>query len=304
MTFTDSLVDAQTAWFAEVDPLLPPAVRPPDGDVVTAALPTGDRVAGIVSVKSIAPDSLTSLWSALQLWELHPLVGGGHGMAELLAQWRLMMSRRSTAPDSSCLVTWPSRDVAATRAFLAHGLTPSSILAVRTGPAAQATGSLSIRRARLTDIDVVVDLAMAELEYSAHVGGAVLRPGARQIKERALRQHIGQGDPVFVAERDGIAVAFAECWFNDSTVGSWSETRLPHGRWGYVNSVSVAPDARNGGVGRELMSVVHGELARAGAERTFLYFNPPNPLSSVFWPRQGYRPLWTIWEARPAGALR
>jgi len=24
----------------------------------------------------------------------------------------------------------------------------------------------------------------------------------------------------------------------------------------------------------------------------------------VFWPRQGYRPLWTIWEVRPAWALR
>jgi hypothetical protein len=52
------------------------------------------------------------------------------------------------------------------------------------------------------------------------------------------------------------------------------------------------------------MAVAHGELARLGAAGTFLYYNPPNPLASVFWPRQGYRPLWTIWEVRPAGALR
>ena len=36
----------------------------------------------------------------------------------------------------------------------------------------------------------------------------------------------------------------------------------------------------------------------------FLHYNPPNPLSSVFWPRAGYAPLWTLWEVRPARALR
>jgi GNAT superfamily N-acetyltransferase len=301
--FTDTLVDAQTAWFASLDPMLPAAVRPPEGDVITAALPDGNRVAGVVVATSLAPDSMPSLWSALQVWELHPMIGAA-GMPELLTQWQAHMARRPAGPDSSCLVTWPSRDAQATRALLAHGLVPLSTLAVRTGTAVPSPGGLTVRRARSRDLDVLLPLAMAELEYSALVGGTVLRPGARRIKRAALSRHIDQGDPVWVAERDGIAVALAECWFSDSTAGSWSETRLPHGRWGYVNSLSVAPDARGTGVGRELMSVVHRELARAGAAGTFLYFNPPNPLSTVFWARQGYRPLWTIWEVRPASALR
>ncbi len=29
-----------------------------------------------------------------------------------------------------------------------------------------------------------------------------------------------------------------------------------------------------------------------------------NPLAVPFWGRQGYRPLWTTWEARPARMLR
>jgi hypothetical protein len=29
-----------------------------------------------------------------------------------------------------------------------------------------------------------------------------------------------------------------------------------------------------------------------------------NPLSAPFWSQQGYRPLWTTWEARPASAIR
>ena len=30
----------------------------------------------------------------------------------------------------------------------------------------------------------------------------------------------------------------------------------------------------------------------------------PDPLAAPFWGRQGYRPLWTTWEARPARMLR
>ncbi|MEU4741402.1 GNAT family N-acetyltransferase, partial [Actinosynnema sp. NPDC023658] len=112
------------------------------------------------------------------------------------------------------------------------------------------------------------------------------------------------GRPALLAERDGIAVALAECAVVTSEPGNWTSTRLPHGRWGYVNCVSVLPGARGTGVGRQLMAHAHRELARLGTVGTYLYYNPPNPLSSVFWPRQGYRPLWTMWEVRPAGALR
>jgi len=52
------------------------------------------------------------------------------------------------------------------------------------------------------------------------------------------------------------------------------------------------------------MAHVHQEFHAAGATGTYLYYNPTNPLSSVFWHRQGYRPLWTTWEIHPASALR
>jgi predicted GNAT superfamily acetyltransferase len=302
--FTDGLVDTQSAWFARLDPMLPSAVRPPDGDVITAALPDGSRAAGVVVESRLAPNAMPTLWSALEVWELHPMVGE-HGMAELITRWHAMMHRRAPGPDSSCLVTWPSRDVRAARVFLDHGMVPLSTLAVRTAaPVPPPQGRLQIRRARLRDLDDVVPLALAELEYSAMVGGTVLRANAAAVKREALARHLDQNDPVWVAERDGIAVALAECWFSDSAAGSWSETRVRHGLWGYINSFSVAPPVRGTGVGRELAAHVHRELGGAGTVGTFLYFNPPNPLSTVFWARQGYRPLWTIWEVRPATALR
>jgi hypothetical protein len=37
---------------------------------------------------------------------------------------------------------------------------------------------------------------------------------------------------------------------------------------------------------------------------TLLHYGQVNPLSAPFWSQQGYRPLWTVWEAMPALAVR
>jgi GNAT superfamily N-acetyltransferase len=306
-----SLLGAQTTLFEQVDPLLPVAAPPPDGRVLTAALPGGDRVAGVVTHSEYEPGSATTLWSTLQLWEMHPLVGatGSAGMEALLREWARLQSRTTATLDSACLLTWPSRDTAAARPLLDHGFTPLTSLAVRHvragTPARRAPqAGVAVRLATHADLETVLALEMAELAYSAQVGAAVLRPDAERVKRATLARHFEQGDPMWLAERDGVAVGLAHCRLMDVVADSLIATRLRPGRWGYVNCVSVAGDARGSGVGRELMAVAHHELHRRGASGTFLYFNPPNPLASVFWPRQGYRPLWTNWELRPASALR
>ena len=308
MNIAAGLLAAQTARFEKVDSLLPPAAPPPDGTVFTAALADGERVAGIVVRDSYEPGTAPTLWSAREVWELHPLVGatGGVGMDALLKELVRTVGREAPGPDSACLVTWPSRDVEAAKPLLAHGFTPLSALAVRAAdhPADHPRGRLPIRLATTRDLDAALELELAELAYSALVGAAIDRPDARRIKRDALARHLAQGDPVWLAERDGVVVGLVHGRLVDATPGSATGTRLRTGRWGYVNSVSVRPDARGTGVGRRLMAVAHRELVRHGAAGTFLYYNPPNPLASVFWPRQGYRPLWTLWEVRPAGALR
>jgi GNAT superfamily N-acetyltransferase len=302
-----ALLQAQTARFERVDALLPPAAAPPDGDVLTAALPDGERVAGVVTRGRYAAGSAPTLWSAREVVELHPLIGtaGGPGMDALLRELSRVLERRTPGPDSACVVTWPSRDVEAAGPLLAHGFAPLSTLAVRTDDGEpDPVNGLAVRLATIRDLDVALELELAELAYSALVGAAVDRPDARRIKRDALAGHLEQGDPVWLAEREGVVVGLAHGRLVDAEPGSMTGTRLRAGRWGYVNSVSVLPEARGSGVGRRLMAVAHRELARLGATGTFLYYNPPNPLASVFWPRQGYRPLWTIWEVRPAGALR
>jgi len=100
------------------------------------------------------------------------------------------------------------------------------------------------------------------------------------------------------------ALALAECAWVDAAPGTERAELLPPGRWGYVNNVVTALEERGGGLGQALMAHVHQEFHAAGVAGTYLYYNPTNPLSSVFWHRQGYRPLWTTWEVRPASALR
>lgn len=308
MRVARGLLDAQTTRFERVDPQLPPAAAPPDGHVLTAAMSSGDRVAGVLTYESFERGTATTLWSALELFELHPLLGaaGGAGMEVLLREWRHVLDRRTAGTDSACLLTWPSRDAEAARPLIAHGFTPLTSLAVRvgtpnTGPTPPGT---TIRRATAADLEVVLALEMAELRYSALVGAAIVRPDAELVKRAALTRHVDQGDPIWLAEREGVVAGVAHCRLLDVTAGGLTGTRLRPGRWGYVNCVSVAAECRGSGVGRELMAVAHHELHRRGATGTFLYYNPPNPLASVFWARQGYRPLWTSWELRPATALR
>jgi hypothetical protein len=47
-----------------------------------------------------------------------------------------------------------------------------------------------------------------------------------------------------------------------------------------------------------------GELDAGGAAISLLHYAQLNPLSAPFWSQQGYRPLWSTWEARPARAIR
>ncbi|QUH00626.1 GNAT family N-acetyltransferase [Saccharopolyspora erythraea] len=312
MSRAQELLDAQGARFAALDPWLPGRYLLPRGEPIMARIPGGEAVAGLVAHTRHEPGSQQSLWQALDTFELFPVVGERPrtGMDALLTAWRAQLAQHGApSTDSSCVVMWPSRDVEATRTLLDHGFAPLSVLAVRPpspepeAPNTKLSGTVKIRRAGPADLDAVVELTLAELDYAALVGASTRRPNARELKRGSAGVRLHAGDPVWLAELDGRPVAVAECgWFD--TERHEGGHRLRPGRWAYVNCVSVRDEARGTGIGRELMAVAHEEFARAGTVGSFLYYNPPNPLSSVFWPRQGYRPLWTMWEVRPATALR
>jgi predicted acetyltransferase len=73
---------------------------------------------------------------------------------------------------------------------------------------------------------------------------------------------------------------------------------------GYIDCIGVAPGSRGTGVGTALLARAHRALDGAGVAVTLLHHGLPNPLSTPTYGRHGYRPLWTVWETRPAGTLR
>lgn len=304
------LVSVQADRFTALDPLLPRSTDPPDGETLVATLPGGHRVTGVLRVTRTDPAAPDSLWSAREVWELTPLLGtgGSAAMDAVLRALRARLDRDGAGEDSSCVVAWPSRDAEGTRALLEHGLAPLTALGVRTGSAPPAPGNADVRvRAALhADVDALLRLERVEIEFSAQVGGLRSLPNQeeREGRRRALVERLGRGAPIWLAESGGDPVAMADGGVVDVVAGTWLGTVLPAGRWGCLDTVAVLPAACGQGVGRALLDVVHAELDRAGVRGTHLYYHPPNPLASVFWHRQGYRPLWTVWEVRPASALR
>jgi GNAT superfamily N-acetyltransferase len=72
----------------------------------------------------------------------------------------------------------------------------------------------------------------------------------------------------------------------------------------YLMALLVAPAERGAGVGAALAGQLHRAVAAASIAVVLLQYEQVNPLAVPFWGRQGYRPLWTTWEARPARTLR
>jgi GNAT superfamily N-acetyltransferase len=268
----------------------------------------GTQVTGEFGKQVVGADSAELLWLAKETWQLFPEAGdtGTAGMDALLTAWRERMSTETPGPDSACVVNWPSQDVHAIRAFLDHGFVPLSCLAVRTAPPPASPGNPAdtvVRRAEPEDFDAALALVTTTFDYTGLVA-APKRANTAELLAPELRRRLDDDGPVWVAERGGELAGIAECDWTESTPGSWAAELLPHGRWGYVNNVVTVPGLRGNGLGQSLMSLVHNHFHNEGAAGTYLYYNPPSPLASVFWPRQDYRPLWTSWEVRPASALR
>ncbi|GAB3151686.1 GNAT family N-acetyltransferase [Amycolatopsis stemonae] len=306
MEIAEPLLAAHRARFAAVDALLPPAAPPAEGRRLDAATADGTRVTGVLQRHRLDPGDIARLWSAADVRQLFPYFGdtGTEGIDLLLRRLKDVLADEETGDDSSCVVVWPSRDAEAVRAFLDHGLVPLGALGVRTAPPPGGDAGAGIRRAGPEDFAAALDLATATFDYTGLVAAA-RRVNTADLLGPSLREALAEPEPaVWLAEEDGEIRALAHCAWIDATDGSEAGELLPAGRWGYVNNVVTAPGHRGGGLGRRLMARVHRELHRGGATRTYLYYNPTNPLASVFWHRQGYRPLWTTWEVRPASALR
>jgi Acetyltransferase (GNAT) family len=311
------LADVRLRW-QDTDPLLPAPqhLEPGSGCGATLTVPGADgqpRAIGTCEHWHGDPQSLELTWGSARRFQLRPYVGGpdvaGH-LDELLRLWQAHLAGAPGAddPDSAAVVLWPSRDIDGVRTLLDHGFAPRSVIAARRAtpaepaPAALAPHGVDISRAVADDIDDVVRLGEAVIRYDAHFGGVIERPSTATALRAELATMLAEPEPwIWLAERDGTAVGVL---IAERPPAAWLAPLVSVAPVAYNMLTFVAPPDRGSGVAPSLVDLFHHAADAAGVPATFLHYEHANPLSAPFWARQGYRPLWTSWEARPACTMR
>jgi GNAT superfamily N-acetyltransferase len=173
----------------------------------------------------------------------------------------------------------------------------------RKAPLAGPGKGLIIREAGAEDLDAVTDLEMGVILYDAYFGGSVPRPATRALTREGSRTSLQQRPSwTWLAERAGKAVGLITV--QPPKDAAWITSMTRPGPAAYLQTMFVRPEERGGGVGAALVERAHAALDAHPVAVTLLHYAQVNPVSAPFWSRMGYRPLWTIWEARPAAALR
>jgi len=301
------------------DPLLPaPGPAPPGCGARFVVTGPGGRpvAAGTCEHWQGSPGSLETAWGAARRFSLTARVAGleaaaglevAAGLDELIGRWRGHLARvpGTDDGDSAALVAWPSRDVGGAAALLRRGFSPLAVIAARAHDHGTAGGlpGLTVRRAGPADLDAVVRLGLETIRYDAHFGCVIERPWtAEALRREAAGLLAGQRPWTWLAERDRTAVGMLTV--ERPEAAAWIAPMVGRSPAAYLLLASVLPSDRGGGVGTALAARAHREIDTAGVAVTLLHYAQTNPLSAPFWSRQGYRPLWTDWEARPASAIR
>lgn len=314
---------------AAIDPLLPETTDLPEGcGTILAAGGTGGTghtggISGSGEPTAVAscvrwegePGSIALTWGAARRFRLAPAIAGPDPATELdvlIRQWRehLAAAHDTDGEDTAAGVAWPSRDAEGIRVLLRHGMAPRSVVAARVTPGRpwQATdgggsADVVIRRAGPADIEAVTSLGIALIRYDDYFGSVIERPETAEALRSDSAELLAGPEPwTWLAERDGVPIGMLAGLRPEAA--TWIAPTTSLAPVAYLQQGFVLPTERGSGIGSMLTAAFHTELAKAGVAVTLLHYSQVNPLSAPFWSRQGYRPLWTTWEARPARTLR
>ncbi len=325
-----SVLPAVTRRWQAIDPLLPlPSAPETDcGARLVVTGPGGQPAAvGVCEHWEGGPEELDLAWGAARRFQLTPWTAGpdtGGALDQLLSVWRDHLAGLPGAgeEDTAAVVTWPCRDIGGVAALVRHGLAPFAVVAARMtgsqdhGGAPSATGArdadaaagtpregLRIRRAGPADIETVVRLGIEVIRFDAHFADVIDRPGtAAALRREAAALLAGPECWTWLAERDGNAIGMVAAQRPEHA--GWIAPMVRLAPAAYLMFGFVLPTERADGIGSALAARLHRDIEAAGVAVTLLHYEQTNPLSVPFWSRQGYRPLWTSWEAKPAGTLR
>jgi GNAT superfamily N-acetyltransferase len=305
-----------------LDPLLPAAdgmQSNPAAHVIVAEVDGEPVAAGACEHWAGTPDSLDTTWGAARRFILTVQVAGqnvGLSLDVLLSHWRRHLGGELAASqaDSAAVVTWPSRDVAGITTLLSRGFAPRGVVAVRALSHHRAAighrrsedddpAGVRIRAAGPDDLATVVSLGQKVIQFDSHFGGVVERPGTGAALRNEVQGMLGGVQPwTWLAERDGAAIGMLAG--QGPASAGWIAPMVRAAPVAYNMLTFVDPAERGSGVGNALAARFHLEAEAAGAAVTLLHYEQTNPLAAPFWGHQGYRPIWTSWETRPASTIR
>jgi GNAT superfamily N-acetyltransferase len=301
-----------------LDPLLPEPGKVAPGCGETFWTPAGDGFA-VCRHLTVPASSVDQAWTAATEYLLTPRLAGpdvGAGLDTLLAQWREHLSGlpEARAEDTAAKVRWPSRDTTGVRALQRHGLAPMTVIAAR--PAKRATGPepapagpepapAVIRPAGPADLAVAVGFELDVVRYDEQFGVSRVRPATEAlIREDLVTSLNRQPSWVWLAEDGQTGEPAGLLILQSPEQAGWIAPLVSAAPVAYLATMFVQPGERGSGIGAALVSRGHAAVDDGGAAITLLHYALANPLSGPFWSRMGYRPLWTLWAADPAGVVR
>lgn len=250
---------------------------------------------GLAASDRLHPDTLPACWSPLVVHRLRARVAGADpeaALGGLVDRW-LALPRRDE-PGQALSVLWPSRDTAPVRALALRGFAPMTALAVRrVRPVTEPPAGLVVRRAGAGDLEVVTRMYERLVAYDAQFGWVTVRASTRERLRESVWGEVLPLNWCWLAESDGNPVG---CVIVEPPERSgWIAHAVNDTPTAYLGVMYVEPSARGQGVGAALTEVAHDAAAAHGVSIMALHHALPNPLSTPFWARRGYRPLVTQW---------
>lgn len=252
---------------------------------------------GRVLVDRLDPGGLQAAWSPLIVHRLEARVASAAPTAAfgaLLDRW--LARCRSDEPGQALSVSWPSRDTAPVRALALRGFAPITVVAVRRvrpGTATASSGDLSIRPAVADDLEAMTTMYQRLVAYDSQFGWVTVRAFTGELLRQSLAEEALPLEWCWLAEQNGRPLG---CVIVQPPARSrWIDRVVNDAPVAYLGAMYVEPWARGMGVGAALTEVAHCRAAAEGVSTMLLHHALPNPLSTPFWARRGYRPMITQW---------
>jgi GNAT superfamily N-acetyltransferase len=307
-----SIQDGGWPWLA-ADPLLAaPVASAGCGVELIMPGPSGQLAAAATCEHWLgAPGSLELAFGAAARFQLTIHVAAPEAapgaLDRMLSVWRdhLADVPEAAGADTAAVIAWPSRAITESPTFLRRGFTVRTVLAARpAGPApvTQTDPGIQVRQAGPADLDTVTSLGLDLIRFDAHFGSLVERPDTAAALRHDAAAALADPDPwVWVAERAGTPAGML--YAQQPEQAQWVAPMVALAPAAYVDLMHVQPGERGRGIGHALASHLRQKASAAGVAAMLLHYQLLNPLSGPFWSRQGYRPLWNIWELRPARTM-